>query len=378
MNLDCFTPAPPAQSAGDAFSKPSDVRHKIANGPRYGEDQEASMYRTILGLALVSVMFAQSGYHQIKKISIGGEGGWDYLIVDNGRVFVSHTNEVDVVDTAKGEVAGKITDLKGVHGIALAPEFNRGFISNGVGNTVTVFDLKTLAKVGADIPAGTNPDAIIYDPSSKRVFAFNGRSNNATAIDAKEGTVAGTIPLDGKPEFAVADGKGHVFVNLEDKSSVYDIDAKALTVSHKWVLAPCDEPSGMAFDAKTRRIFSGCGNKMMAVTNADTGKVVATPAICSGIDATAFDPGLGYIYHSCGEGVMTVIHEDSPDKYSLVENVKTQTGARTMALDSKTHNVYLSIADFETLPPAPSKDGKATRPRRRIVPGTFGLLEFGK
>ena len=336
------------------------------------------MHRTILGFVAVTMMLAQSGYHQIKKISIGGEGGWDYLIADNGRIYVSHTNEVDVVDIAKGEVAGKITDLHGVHGIALAPEFNRGYISNGQAGTVTAFDLKTLAKVGAEIPAGKNPDAIMYDSSSKRVFAFNGRSNDATAIDAKDGTVAGTVPLDGKPEFAAADGKGHVFVNLEDKSAIYDIDAKALTVSHKWPLAPCEEPSGMAFDAKTRRIFSGCGNKMMAVTNADTGKVVATPAICNGIDATAFDPALGYIYHSCGEGTMTIIHEDSADKYSLVENVKTANGARTMALDAKTHNVYLSIADFETLPPAPSKDGKPARPRRRIVPGTFGLLEFGK
>ncbi|HEV2688416.1 MAG TPA: YncE family protein [Bryobacteraceae bacterium] len=338
------------------------------------------MYRIILALLVLSVAFAQSGYHQIKKITIGGEGGWDYLIADAGRVYVSHTNEVDVVDSIKGEVAGKITGLHGVHGIALVPEFNRGYISNGQSNTVTIFDLKTLAKIGDDVPAGKNPDAIMYDPASKRVFAFNGRSNDATAINAKDGTVAGTIALEGKPEFAAADGKGHVYVNIEDKSAVYDIDAKTLTVSHKWPLAPCEEPSGMAMNPKTRRIFSGCGNKMMAVTDADSGKVVATPAICNGIDATAFDPALGWVFHSCGEGIMTVIKEDSPDKYTLVENVKTQQSARTMALDTKTHNVFLSIAEFEAAAPtAPATDGKTPpRPRRRIVPGSFAILEFGK
>ncbi len=332
------------------------------------------MKRTILALLALSVAFAQSGYHQIKKISIGGEGGWDYLLADgHGRVFVSHAAEVAVVDTQKGELAGKITGLKGVHGIALAPEFNRGFISNGQGNNITVFDLKTLAKIGEEIPAGTNPDAIIYDPVSKRVFAFNGRSANATAIDAKTGKVDGTIALAGKPEFAAADGKGHVFVNLEDKSSVVDVNSKTLSVANTWPLAPCDGPSGMAMDTKTRRIFSGC-EKMMSVLNADTGKVVTTLPICTGVDATAFDPGTGYIFNSCGDGTLTVIHEDSADKYSKVEDVKTQRGARTMALDPATHNVYLSIAEYGA-PQAPAGGGRA---RPTIVPGSFGLLEFGR
>ncbi len=332
------------------------------------------MKRTILALLALSVAFAQSGYHQIKKISIGGEGGWDYLLADgHGRVFVSHAAEVAVVDTQKGELAGKITGLKGVHGIALAPEFNRGFISNGQGNNITVFDLKTLAKIGEEIPAGTNPDAIIYDPVSKRVFAFNGRSANATAIDAKTGKVDGTIALAGKPEFAAADGKGHVFVNLEDKSSVVDVNSKTLGVANTWPLAPCDGPSGMAMDTKTRRIFSGC-EKMMSVLNADTGKVVTTLPICTDVDATAFDPGTGYIFNSCGDGTLTVIHEDSADKYSKVEDVKTQRGARTMALDPATHNVYLSIAEYGA-PQAPAGGGRA---RPTIVPGSFGLLEFGR
>ncbi len=209
------------------------------------------------------------------------------------RVFVSHGTEVDVVDGKKGEVIGKITGLKLVHGIALAPEFNHGFISDGGANQVVVFDMKTLAKIG-EVPAGMNPDGIIYDPASKRVFAFNGRSASATAVDAEKGTLAGTVTLEGKPEFPAPDGKGHVYVNIEDKSEVMEIDSKALTVLNKWPLAPCEEPSGMAMDTKTRRIFSGCDNKMMSVMNADTGKVVATVPIGDGVDATWFDPGTKY------------------------------------------------------------------------------------
>jgi DNA-binding beta-propeller fold protein YncE len=333
---------------------------------------------TAISLLVLTAAFAQSGYHQLKKISIPGDGFWDYLTTDSatGRVFVSHGTEVDVVDSKKGEVSGKITGLKLVHGIALAPEFNHGFISDGAANQIVVFDMTTLAKLG-EVMAGTNPDGIIYDPATKRVFAFNGRSANATAVDAEKGTLAGTVALEGKPEFAAADGKGHVYVNIEDKSEVMDIDAKALTVVHKWPLAPCEEPSGMAMDTKTRRIFSGCDNKMMAVMNADTGQVVAMPAIGDGVDATWFDPETKYILNSCGmDGVLTVIHEDSPDKYTVVENVKTEKAARTMALDTKTHHVFLAVAQVEMLPPAEG-DAKG-RPRRKVTPGTFGLLEFGR
>ncbi len=342
----------------------------------------AAMHRSawlLIALPLVlAVAFAQSGYHLIKKIPIPGDGFWDYLTTDPGtdRVFVSHGTEVDVVDAKKGEVVGKIEGLKLVHGIALAPEFNHGFISDGGANQVVVFDLKTLAKVG-EVPAGMNPDGIIYDPGSKRVFAFNGRSASATAVDAEKGTLAGTVTLEGKPEFPAPDGKGHVYVNIEDKSEVMEIDSKALMVLNKWPLAPCESPSGMAMDTKTRRIFSGCENKMMSVMNADTGKVVATVPIGEGVDATWFDPGTKTVFDSCGrEGVLTVIHEDSPDKYTLVENVKTEQGARTMALNPKTHTVYLALAEVEMLPPADG-DPKA-RPRRKVKPGSFGLLEFGR
>jgi len=336
------------------------------------------MHRSALLLLVLAVAFAQSGYHKIGKISIPGDGFWDYLTTDpaTGRVFVSHGSEVNVVDGNKGEVTGKITGLKLVHGIALAPEFNHGFISDGAANQIVVFDLTTLAKVG-EVAAGMNPDGIIYDPGSKRVFAFNGRSASATAVDAEKGTLAGTVTLEGKPEFPAPDGKGHVYVNIEDKSEVMEIDSKALTVLNKWPLAPCEEPSGMAMDTKTRRIFSGCDNKIMSVMNADTGKVVATVPIGAGVDATWFDPETKYVLNSCGQdGVLTVIHEDSPDKYTVVENVPTEKGARTMALDPKTHTVYLAMAQVEMLPPAEG-DAKG-RPRRKVVPGSFGLLEFGR
>ena len=329
-------------------------------------------------LLVLAVAFAQSGYHKIRKISIPGDGFWDYLTTDpaTGRVFVSHGTEVDVVDGKKGEVVGTITGLKLVHGIALAPEFNQGFISDGAANQVVVFNMTTLAKVG-EVAAGMNPDGIIYDPASKRVFAFNGRSASATAVDAEKGTLAGTVTLEGKPEFPAPDGKGHVYVNIEDKSEVMEIDSKALMVLHKWPLAPCEEPSGMAMDTKTRRLFSGCDNKMMAVMDADTGKVVTTVPIGGGVDATWFDPGTKYVLNSCGQdGVLTVIHEDSPDRYTVVQNVPTEKGARTMALDAKTHTVYLALAEVQMLPPAEG-DAKG-RPRRKVMPGSFGLLEFGR
>ncbi len=336
-----------------------------------------SAWLLIALLLVLAVALPQSGYHLIKKIPIPGDGFWDYLTTDpaTDRVFVSHGTEVDVVDAKKGEVTGKITGLKLVHGIALAPQFNHGFISDGGANQVVVFDMKTLAKIG-EVPAGMNPDGIIYDPESKRVFAFNGRGASATAVDAEKGTLAGTVTLEGKPEFPAPDGKGHVYVNIEDKSEVMEIDSKALMVLNKWPLAPCEEPSGMAMDTKTRRIFSGCDNKMMSVMDADTGKVVTTVPIGDGVDATWFDPGTKLVFNSCGQdGVLTVIHEDSPDKYTVVENVKTEKGARTMALDPKTHMVYLALAQVEMLPPA---EGSKGRPRRRVQPGTFGLLEFGR
>src|SRR5271156_189611 len=318
-----------------------------------------------------------SGYHLLKKIPLGGEGFWDYITFDPAtrRLYVSRGTRVVVLEVDSGKVVGEIPNTDGVHGLALAPEFNRGFTSNGRAGTVTIFDLKTLKVIGS-AQAGTNPDAIIYDPSSKRVFAMNGRSKNATAIDAATGNVAGTIPVDGKPEFAVADGAGHVYVNIEDKSEEQQIDSQNLKVTATWPLAPCDEPSGLAMDVVNRRLFAGCANKMMAVIHGDSGKVIATPPIGEGVDANGFDPGTGYAFASSGgSGTLTVVHEDSPDKYSVVEDVPTQAHARTMALDPKTHEVFLVTAEFG---PAPAATPDNAHPRPTMVKDSFVVLIFGK
>jgi DNA-binding beta-propeller fold protein YncE len=312
----------------------------------------------------------------LKKLEIGGDGGWDYLTMDSDgrRLYVSRATRVIVIDVDSGTVAGEIAGTNGVHGIAIASDLGRGFTSNGRDNTATIFDLKTLKKIG-DVSTGKNPDAIIYDDASHRVFTFNGGSSDTTAIDAAKGEVAGTIALGGKPEFAAADGKGMVYVNIEDKSEVVAIDSKALTVKARWPLAPGEEPSGMSMDRKTRRLFVGCGNKKMIVMNADNGKVVADLPIGQGVDATAFDPSAKLAYSSNGEGTLTVVREDSPDKFTVLENATTQRGARTMAVDSKTHNVYLATAQFGP-PPAPTAE--RPRPRPAMIPGSFVILVLGK
>jgi DNA-binding beta-propeller fold protein YncE len=317
-----------------------------------------------------------SGYKLKKKIKLGGEGGWDYLSFDSAtrRLFISRGSKVVVLDVDTEKVVGEIADTPGVHGIALAPELNKGFTSNGRGNNVTVFDLKTLATLD-HVPTGQNPDAIVYDPATKRVFTLNGRSQDATAIDAQTGQVAGTIALGGRPEFAAADSKGHVYVNIEDKSELVQLDSKKLTVAARWPLAPCEEPSGLAMDTHGRRLFAGCSNKMMAVVDADSGKVLATPAIGQGVDANGFDPGTKFAFASNGEGTLTVVREDSPAKYTVVEDVTTQRGARTMALDPKTHEVYLVTAEFG---PRPEPTKENPHPRPPMVPDTFTVLVFGR
>src|SRR6478672_232682 len=320
--------------------------------------------------------FSPAQYQVKQKYVLGGEGGWDYLTFDPAgkRLFISRGTHVMVVDPYKGTAIGDIPDTPGVHGIALAQDLGKGFTSNGRENTVTVFDLKTLKETARIKLEAENPDAILYDPSSKRVFTFNGRSKNATAIDAVKDTVISNIPLDGKPEFGAADGKGMVFVNIEDKSEVTSIDAKKAAVVKSWPLAPCEEPSGLAIDLKNRRLFSGCHNKMMAVMDADTGKVIATPAIGQGVDANAFDADRQLAFSSNGDGTLTVVHEDAPDKFSVLENAETLRSARTMALDTTNHDVYLVAAEFEETPPAKEGD----RPRRTMKAGTFTLLVVGK
>ncbi len=317
------------------------------------------MRKQVLSLMAVAMAFAFSApasaapveYKLKQKFTIGGEGGWDYLTYDpvGKRLFISRGTRVQVVDTEKGTVTAEIANTPGVHGIALAQDQNKGYTSNGRENTVT-------------------------DAASKRVFTFNGRSKNATAIDATNDTVVGSIPLHGKPEFAAADGKGMIYVNIEDTNEIQAIDSKKGTVTNSWPITGCEEPSGMGMDTKSRRIFSGCHNKVVAVFNPDAAKVVTTVPIGDGVDANAFDPGANLAFSSNGDGTLTVVHEDSPDKYTVVQNAQTQRGARTMALNPNNHEVYLVTAEFEEQPPAEGQ----TRPRRTMKPGSFTLLVMEK
>ena len=328
-----------------------------------------------LSLAAVTLSAAGSGYHVVKTYKVGGDGFWDYLTVDADarRLYISRGTHVMVLDTDSGKSVGDIPDTPGVHGIALAPELGRGFTSNGREGTVSVFDIKSLSSAGDKIKVGDNPDAILYDPATKRVFTFNGRSQDATAIDGATGKVLGTIKLDGKPEFAASDAKGMIYVNIEDKSELTAIDPKTLEVKAKWPLAPCTEPSGLSIDRKHRRLFVGCDNKMLAVVDADSGKVLATPAIGDGVDATTYDDETGLAFASCGEGLLTVVKEDG-GKYNA-ENVPTKRGARTLALDGKTHNVFTVTADFGPRP-APTADNP--RPRPPMLPDSFVVLVVEK
>jgi len=332
---------------------------------------------TLVTLLLVtSSLAAASGYHVVKTYKLGGEGGWDYLTFDQAsrHLYLSRATHVAVIDADSGKLVGDIPDTPGVHGIALAPEFGRGFVSNGREGSVTIFDLNSLKAVGK-IAVGQNPDAILYDPASKRVFTFNGRSNDATAIDAAKGVVVGTIKLDGKPEFAVSDMVGEIFVNIENTSQLVALDPNKLEVKSRWPLAPCEEPTGLAIDRKHRRLFSGCSNKLMAIVDADNGKVISTLPIGEGVDATAFDPETELAFASCGEGVLTVVHEDSADKFSVAETVPTERGARTMALDPIRHQIFLVTAKFG---PAPAATADQPRPRPAILPDSFVVLVVGR
>jgi DNA-binding beta-propeller fold protein YncE len=317
-----------------------------------------------------------SGYHLKAKYKLGGEGGWDYLAFDPkmDRLFISRGTQVLVVNPKNGKVIGDIPGFTRSHGIALAPQFNKGFASDGDPGSVTVFDYKTL-KVTAHLKTAPDCDGIIYDPATKRVFTMNGDSGSSTAIDAATGEVLGTFELGGKPEFAAADGKGHVFANLEDKSELVKIDAKALKVDETWPLAPCQSPSGLAVDEKNERLFSGCHNGVMTFVDGNSGKVLGTVPIGQGVDANRFDPGTGYAFASCGDGTITVAHEESPDKLTKIDMISTQRGARTMGIDLKTHTIYTVTAEFGPMPP--ETPGQRRR-RPPILPGTFSLLVYGR
>lgn len=309
----------------------------------------------VLLCAHISMLSADSTitYQLEKKIPIPGRGSWDYLTVDEvaRRLYVSHGTQVEVLDADSAAPVGKIPNTLGVHGIALAPDFGRGFASDGQTSTVTIFDLKTLKKI-QEVPVGKKPDAIIFDPSTGRVFAFNGGSNSVTVIEAKDGKVAGTVDLGGGPEFAVSDGGGYVFDNLEDESLVVKIDARNLKVDQRWPTAPCGSPSSMAIDRPNRRLFIGCRSRVMAVMDADTGRVITTLPIGDHVDATAFDPESRLIFNSNGEGTVSIIQQETSDKYSVVQTVKTLPRAKTMALDPKTHRLFLTTSEggqFEVL-----------------------------
>lgn len=319
---------------------------------------------------------APSGYHLLKQIAVGGEGGWDYVYDDAEahRLYVSHATKVVVIDTDTYEVVGEIPNTNGVHGIAVADKLGRGFTSNGRDNSVTVFDLKTLKAIDT-IKVGKNPDAILFDAATNRVFTFNGGSSDSTVIEAATGKVAGTIPLGGKPEFAQSDLKGTVFVNIEDTSEIAAIDARTLKVKSRWSIAPGEEASGLAIDRKTHRLFAVCSNQKMIVVNYDTGKVVGDIPTGDGTDAAAFDAKSKLAFASNGAGTLTIISEGKADKFTVAENVTTMRGARTMALDEKTHKVFLPTAQFgET--PAPTAE--RPRPRPAIVPNSFVILVYGK
>jgi DNA-binding beta-propeller fold protein YncE len=338
--------------------------------------KKQTLVLSLLMLLSIGVSFAQtarSGYRIADKIHLDGDGGWDYLVVDDStsRLYVSHGTIVHVVDIKKNKVIATIPDTKGVHGIALARDFNKGFISNGKDTSVTVFDLKTL-KVNTKIKVtGNNPDAILYDPFSQKVFTFNGRSSNSTVIDAKTDKVIGTINLPGKPEFSVTDGKGKIYVNIEDKSEVCQINPISLKIEKTWSVKPGKEPSGMAMDNDDHLLFIVCSNKLMIVLDMYSGKVISSIEIGEGVDGVAFDPALKRIYSSNGDGTLTVVKKENKNTFSVLENFLTQKGARTISLSAKTHRIYLPVAKYEAPPPATSEN---PHPRPTAKPGTFTVL----
>ncbi len=327
-----------------------------------------------LAIILTSGFASAQGLHVLKTIPISGAGGWDYLALSpiNDNIYVSHGTQVNIVNKNTGDSVGIIPNTDGVHGIAFAPEFRKGFTSNGKLNNVSVFDISTNA-VSAQIKTGEKPDAIMYDPFTKKIFVCNGKSNNLTIIDPANNEVIKTIELGGKPETPVTDLAGKVYINIEDKNEIAVVNTKTWTVVNRWKVGKGEEPSGLAIDIKTKRLFAGCGNKLLIVMNATNGKVVKELPIGDGCDGTAFDPGTNTIFSSNGDGTLTVIKEKSASDFVVVENAPTKKGARTLAVDEQTHKVYLPTAEF--MPPNP-QEPKQRRPN--MVPGTFQVLVVGK
>ncbi len=324
-----------------------------------------------------AVPVAHAGYHIVRSIPVGGPGGWDYLETDTAsrRLYIAHENTVVVIDMDSFKVVGEVTNCPGMGGVALAPELNRGFTANGAEDTVTVFALDTLKPLARWKATGKRPNQILYEPATKRLFTFNSTGRNATAFDATTGEVLGTIPLDGRTEFPVADGKGMIYDSLQDKATVVAIDARTLKVAATYPLAPHTDPAGTTMDPVTRRLFVACRSQSFLVLDADSGKILATFPIGTRNDAAKFDPGLKLAFASNGDGTLAVLHEDGPDKFSFVETIKTEFGARTMAVDPKTHRLFLPSADFE---PAQAASKENASPRRKMISGSFRVLVLEK
>src|SRR6516225_3109197 len=341
----------------------------------------AVCFLTLSLVALTDAQSPQGNYHLLKTYKLGPAEGsnfeyFDYVTVDSSarRVYLSHGTEIKVIDADSGALVGNITGLRLSHGVALATEFGRGFISDGLQGKVIIFDLKTLKLIG-EAKAAPDADSILYDPPTKRVFSMNGDSRSSTVIDAKTGSVVGTIDLAGSPEFAVSDGKGAIYNNIEDKNELIAIDSHSLSIKSRWPVAPAGGPTALAIDRKHRRLFSaGRDPQMLIVMDADSGKVIQSFPISSGVDAAVYDEETGLIFASTREGMIHIFHEDSPDKLSVVETVKTQVGAKTMGLDTKTHNLFLDTADFAP-PSAPTPE--RPHPRPQAIPGTFRVVVYG-
>ena len=332
------------------------------------------MKSRILLLLAIAAFAAAPAYKVVNKIKIGGGVRWDYAFLDsaNHRLYISHGTQTEVLDTATDKLVGTIQGTNGVHGIAVANDLGKGYTSDGADNDVTVFDLKTLA-VQTKVKTGQNPDAIIYEPVTHRVFTFNGRSNDATAFDAKTGNIiTASIPVGGKPEFSQVDGKGHIYVNIEDKNEIVEVDAKNALVSKRYSIAPCDGPSGLAMDPKGR-LYSVCSNKVMVVSDPSSGKVLASPAIGPGTDGVAFDDGYAFSANG-GDGTITMVGETSPGKFEAVATIQSTRGARTITADQKGHKLYLPAAEYG--PAGEAKDGKKGRPQP--IPDSFQILVVGR
>lgn len=324
----------------------------------------------VLGLA-ATMANAKEPYHFLKEIPVGGEGGWDYLTVDSAshRLYVSHASKVVVIDLKEDRVLGEITNTPGVHGIAVAPELNRAFVSNGREGTASVVDAKTLQTL-SKVHTGDNPDAILYAPDRREVYTFNGRGRSTTVFSAESGGVITNLSLPGKPEFAVDDSQaGRIYNNIEDKNELIAIDSKTHQIANRWPIAPGTGASGLALDEQHHRLFLGCDNHLMLMMDGATGKVITSVPIAEGVDANAFDPGTGYAFASCGAGTVTIAHEDSPDQLHVVQTLTTARGARTMALDPSTHKIYLAAATYQ-----PAAEGER---RPAMTPGSFKILVYG-